>query len=261
MDINNEPYTNKMGMRIDMNGNFFIIYNGENHLIGKYDNGKIIIKNRDNSLLTKNNSNKGKYQYSLYNESESESESETETEYVREKNNFISREEIKRRIVGIGKNNHPEKFKNENGKEHRIYLGKNYIGKLDDLIEKYILLLKDTYELIGENNREHKIKQKENLKKQLKTKLVYSLYLKEINKSDIMEKIYYKIIKNIKKKNKKKYYKLIVSILPIFDKIGYSIIDMENLVNDIKKAYKYENPEIKPTRKIRPSKNKTFKLN
>lgn len=76
-----------------------------------------------------------------------------------------------------------------------------------------------------------------------------------------MEKIYYKIIKNIKKNNKKNYYKLIVSILPIFDKIGYSFIDMENLVNDIKKAYKYENPEIKHTRKIGPSKNKTFKLN
>ena len=146
----------RWGMRIDMNGNFFIVYNGENHLIGKYDNGKIIIKNRDNSLLPKNNRNKGKYQYSLYNESESETESESE--YVREKNNFISREEIKKRIVGIGKNNHQEKFKNENGKEHRLYLGKNYIGKLDDLIEKYIFLLKNTYELKGENNIEPKIK-------------------------------------------------------------------------------------------------------
>ena len=40
-----------------------------------------------------------------------------------------------------------------------------------------------------------------------------------------MEKIYYKIIKKINKENKKNNYTLIVSILPIFDEIGYSIID------------------------------------
>merc|ERR1711965_632343 len=116
----------------------------------------------------------------------------------------------------------------------------------------------------GETIKKININQKENLKKQLKTKLNNSLYrecIKEIKKSDIMEKIYYEIINKIKKKNKKNYYTLIVSILPIFDKIGYSIIDMGNLVNDIKKAYKYENPEKKSTRKIRPLRNKTFKLN
>lgn len=265
--MNELPDTIKMN--VDKDKNVYIVYEGENYFIGKYKENKL--KKFSNYLKTSlrktSNSLKKTSKYLKKN-----------SKYFRNKTpkyNFNSNRELEEEEEETKKS--PLEPSEEGKKRAKVATeGTRVEGLLRDItfhsggyIYNYITLLKNEKEL-SPNTQLIKPIEKLFLKVKINTELDKVDILKkdkdDINKiidndeNVIKEKIYYdiinKIIETIKinehnSEIKKTLYKLIIDMIQIFHKIGYSNLKDNNVIkrkiNELSKAYNtnYNKPSFR----------------